>query len=99
MRLIKTKCSMGDLCKYPHRGGDCDRWCTYNTKKVKSNLDLIREMDSKEFGETFFWLLSFIKNYTDSREALFEFLDAEEGSYMWMPSVRNIKVVDVKWIK
>ena len=48
-----TKCRMNEICRKPHRDGECERSCYYNTQKVMTNYDRIV---SKSPGELAEWL-------------------------------------------
>lgn len=44
----------------------------------KTNADRIRAMTDEEISEWFWWMLDYIKSYTDSRIALIDWLKKEE---------------------
>ena len=46
-----TKCRMNEICRKPHRDGECERNCYYNTIEVKTKGDLIRSMTDEELDE------------------------------------------------
>ena len=49
---VKTKCRFSKLCKYPHtEDGECDKFCSFNTREVKTNADRIRAMSDEELVE------------------------------------------------
>lgn len=49
---VKTKCRFPKLCKYPHtEDGECDKFCSFNTREVKTNADRIRAMSDEELAE------------------------------------------------
>ena len=45
-----TKCHMNEICKIPHRDGECEKNCYYNTIEVKTNADCIRSMSDEELA-------------------------------------------------
>lgn len=50
--VIKTKCRFPKLCKYPHtEDGECDKFCSFNTKEIKTNADRIRSMTDEELAK------------------------------------------------
>ena len=50
--VAKVKCRFPKLCKYPHTDdGECDKFCSFNTRKVKTNGDRIRSMSDVELAE------------------------------------------------
>lgn len=46
-----TKCRMNEICKIPHRDGECERNCYYSTIEVKANADKLRSMSDDELAE------------------------------------------------
>ena len=56
MRAEKTKCRMGNACVI-RKGGkpddECGEFCHFNTKKVKTHYDQIREMSREQLAELF----------------------------------------------
>lgn len=50
--IIKTKCRFPKLCKHPHtEDGECDKFCSFNTKKIKTNADHLRMMTDEELAK------------------------------------------------
>lgn len=48
-----TKCRMNEICRRPHRDGECERNCYYNTIEVKTNADCFRAMTDEKMAEFF----------------------------------------------
>lgn len=47
-----TKCRMNEICRRPHRDGECERNCYYNTLEVKTNADKLRSMSDEELANS-----------------------------------------------
>ena len=50
--------------------------CWYRTKPI-TNGDLVRLMNNKELNEWYWGMLKYTQGYTDSRQALLEWLEKE----------------------
>ena len=72
-----TKCRMNEICRKPHRDGECERNCYYNTVEVKTNADRIRAMSDEEIENWFWWMHKEMMRYTDSRVFLHDWLRQE----------------------
>lgn len=58
--VVKVKCRFPKLCKYPHTDdGECDKFCSFNTREVKTNADRIRSMSDEELAKKMSGLESF----------------------------------------
>lgn len=73
-----TKCHMNEICKIPHRDGECEINCYYNTIEVKTNADRIRRMSDEELAELFAnWIQDCGCNNVPCREPCKKKLDAD----------------------
>lgn len=71
-----TKCLMNEICRKPHRDGECERNCYYNTIDVKTNADRIRAMTDDELAK---WIASDVLNLTGGSLAM-----ATEAWLKWL---------------
>lgn len=72
-----TKCRMNEICRKPHRDGECERNCYYNTRKVMTNFDRLQAMSVDELEEWYWWMHKEMMRYTDSRVFVREWLEQE----------------------
>ena len=72
-----TKCRMNEICRKPHRDGECERNCYYNTIEVKTKADALRAMSDEEIENWFWWMHKEMMRYTDSRVFLHDWLRQE----------------------
>ena len=61
-------CSLGGLVVF-------NLGCSNGVNKGKTNRDTVNGMTNEEFANWFWWMLGYTKGYTDSHEALIQWLD------------------------